>query len=129
MRLLYSAPACTLLLLALAGCSEEILDQDGDGSFADEDCDDNDASIHPLAEERCDGVDNDCDDEVDEADAIDAASWYLDSDGDGFGAGQATPACEAPDNHVDEEWATDCDDEDAGTHPQAAEVCDDEDND
>ena len=33
----------------------------------DRDCNDGDASVHPGAAERCDGVDNDCDGEVDEA--------------------------------------------------------------
>lgn len=36
-------------------------DQDGDGATAATDCDEADASIFPGAEERCDGVDQDCD--------------------------------------------------------------------
>ena len=42
-------------------------DGDGDGYTADVDCDDDNAGIHPGApDETCDGVDNDCDEDVDE---------------------------------------------------------------
>jgi len=37
------------------------VDGDGDGVDACDDCDDNDATTFPGAEERCDGRDNDCD--------------------------------------------------------------------
>ena len=45
---------------------QEELDADGDGYFGDEDCDDQDAQTNPNAEELCDGVDNNCDGQVDE---------------------------------------------------------------
>ena len=41
-------------------------DEDGDGSPQGEDCDDSDPEIFPGAFERCDGIDNDCDQQVDE---------------------------------------------------------------
>lgn len=42
-------------------------DADGDGwTVAAGDCDDGDATVHPEAEEACNEVDDDCDDEVDE---------------------------------------------------------------
>jgi hypothetical protein len=44
-------------------CSD---DADGDHYNASEDCDDNDASVHPWAVEKCNGVDDDCDGLVDE---------------------------------------------------------------
>lgn len=50
-----------------AETGDEPVDADGDGSPADEDCDDADPSRHPLAVEHCDGVDQDCDDVADDA--------------------------------------------------------------
>ena len=47
------------------GCGE-CDDFDGDGSCADEDCNDFDPTIHPGALERPDGLDNDCNGEVDD---------------------------------------------------------------
>ena len=45
----------------------EAPDADGDGFSDAEDCDDSDASIYPGAEEVCgNGVDDNCDDQVDE---------------------------------------------------------------
>ena len=41
-------------------------DQDGDGFTVDQDCDDTDPSIYFNAPELCDGLDNDCDGQIDE---------------------------------------------------------------
>jgi len=92
------------------------------------DCDDTDADVNPDAEELCDGVDNDCDGEVDEDDAVDTLTWYEDADGDGFGDPESTTeACDPPDGYVDND--IDCDDGDAFVHPGAFEQCDGIDND
>ena len=44
----------------------------------------------------CNGVDDDCDSAVDEDDALDAETWYFDSDGDGWGSDTTTEACTVP---------------------------------
>jgi hypothetical protein len=86
------------------------------------DCDDADADVRPSADERCNGIDDDCDAIVDEPDAIDVVAWYADVDGDGFGdALSAQLACAAPANHVAD--ATDCDDAQDDAFPGADERC------
>jgi hypothetical protein len=101
----------------------EVVDADGDGYASDDDCDDSDASIHPGAEEDCDGVDDDCDGEIDE-DATDAITVYADADGDGFGdPGVSQQACDPVDGWVGIEDASDCDDSDPAVNPAAQELC------
>ncbi len=93
------------------------------------DCNDDDDEIFPGADEHCNGVDEDCDDDIDE-DAVDAVSWYRDVDEDGYGGDTVEVACSAPDDGA--LWQLeggDCDDVDDEIHPDAVEVCDDQDND
>ncbi|MFZ5475927.1 MAG: MopE-related protein [Myxococcota bacterium] len=97
---------------------------DGDGCEADRDCDDNDSNRCEDFAETCDGIDNDCDDVVD--DGV-TATLYADIDGDGFGAGDPVEGCEGAEGWVTN--ADDCDDTDRDVHPDAAETCDLEDDD
>ena len=92
------------------------------------DCDDNDNNAYPGNDEVCDGVDNDCDGDIDE-DATDGTNYYTDADGDGFGDSTTeTTLCEDPaDGSVTD--GSDCDDTNAEINPDATEVCDGEDND
>ncbi len=90
------------------------------------DCDDTNPDINPAASEECNGVDDNCNDEVDE-DIGGGAIWYADEDGDGYGDDLvSTDACDPPSNYVD--VAGDCDDSDDTINPDADEVCDDVDN-
>lgn len=119
------------------GSCEELwyLDGDGDGYGAPDgltqcgpggsyvqdtsDCDDEDAAVYPGAEERCDGIDQDCDGDIDEDTG---ELFYRDSDGDGYGdSSNATVACEAPEGYLS--TSGDCDDSDAEVHPEAEEIC------
>ncbi|MFZ5477264.1 MAG: MopE-related protein [Myxococcota bacterium] len=97
-------------------------DADGDGAIACEDCDDADAARSPVAAESCNTVDDDCDGTTDEDDAVDATTWYVDADDDGYGdASVVTQACELPAGYA--ENPDDCDDADDGVHPGARESC------
>jgi hypothetical protein len=114
----YGDPAVTA-----AACAEP------SGYVADAtDCDDNDDDVNPGATELCNGVDDDCDGTLDEADAADASTWYADADADGYGdVDTSTAACSAPSGYVAD--ATDCDDTVTAVNPAATETCDGIDND
>jgi hypothetical protein len=89
------------------------------------DCDDGDAAVNPGATEVCNGIDDDCDGEIDEGVTT---TFYQDADGDGYGnAGVTTQACSAPAGYVADN--TDCNDGNASAYPGATEVCDGVDND
>ncbi len=111
-----------------AGSTTEACSQPSGYVTNTDDCDDSNGALNPDALERCDGFDNDCDGTVDNDDAIDAPTWYLDADADGYGDPATTAtACSLPSGYASD--ATDCDDGDAAVNPGASEVCDEADND
>ncbi|MCC6725909.1 MAG: hypothetical protein IT258_15480, partial [Saprospiraceae bacterium] len=86
----------------------------------DNDCDDSNGGINPAATEVCNGVDDDCDGDIDESGA--AATWYADADGDTYGDPLVSQmACAAPMGYVAND--DDCDDSNGGINPAATEVC------
>ncbi len=83
-------------------------DRDGDGWTKADDCDDDNAKVHPGATELCNGGDDDCDGLVDEddPDVVDAATYCADADGDGRGdPATSVVSCDHPAGYV-----TDCSD-------------------
>lgn len=145
MRSLPFIIATTSLILFFAGCTPadvvliNTADRDGDGlTVLQGDCNDYDACIFPidldqvdpefsecanLHENTCDGVDDNCNGELDEAAVI---TTYRDSDEDGYGdirSENTLPSCDALQNgYVTDK--NDCNDNDKTIHPNADEVCD-----
>ena len=128
-------------------------DADADGWYHFEDCDETNASIHPEAIEFLDGIDNDCDLQVDEdfrnqdsdGDGLqDLIEFNLfltdpfddDTDDDGLFDGEEVnitftdPLVPDPDADGDGfRWFQECDDGNATIHPDASEAWDGIDND
>jgi hypothetical protein len=92
-----------------------------------DDCNDLDGAVYPGATELCNGLDDDCDGELDD-NAPAAQTWYLDNDGDGVGGLWLTQeACSMPQGYAGD--SNDCDDTNAAVYPTAPELCDGNDND
>jgi len=118
------------------------LDRDGDGQGAPgsepipceyvlwsapngDDCDDSNSTVGADFPELCDGLDNDCDGEVDEGFI---EGYYLDLDGDGTGAAdQPLQDCGMADWGVQDD--SDCNDGDPLVGGGLEELCDGLDND
>ena len=89
------------------------------------DCDDSNPDIHPAAQDPCDGLDNNCNNSIDE-DAV-VQTYYLDQDGDGYGNNNDTvESCTPPFGYVLQ--GGDCDDSNENVHPNGVELCDQLDN-
>ncbi|MBM4398252.1 MAG: thrombospondin type 3 repeat-containing protein, partial [Deltaproteobacteria bacterium] len=124
-----------------SGCADWLLDADRDGFGADGlarclckgaapwdaakggDCDDGATAVHPGAAEACNGTDDDCDGEVDEAGATGCTKYWLDADGDGYGVALGSMCLCAPAAPYSAVTTGDCNDSAAAVHPGAAEAC------
>lgn len=98
------------------------IDQDQDGAFQQDDCDDANAMIFPGAPEICDGIDNNCNGLVDEG--LPIMIYFRDEDGDGFGNAMLsidTCALAPPTGYVTN--GADCDDNDSNVNPADSEDC------
>jgi len=111
--------------VAIMSCQER--EEDVPGYVADNtDCDDTRDDINPDEAELCDGVDNNCDTNIDESFVF--RDYYRDADGDGAGDPLVIDNdCAQPAGYVLN--TDDCDDADDQNFFGNDEVCDDQDND
>jgi hypothetical protein len=84
------------------------------------DCNNANAAIRPEASETCNGTDDNCNTLIDEG--LTFVNYYLDTDGDGYGAGAAFNSCSNPGiaystNNID------CNNSNAAIQPSASEIC------
>ncbi|MEK7257470.1 MAG: MopE-related protein, partial [Bacteroidota bacterium] len=101
-------------------------DDDGD-TFTENggDCNDANPAIFPGATETCNGLDDDCDQQIDEGVLL---IFFQDSDGDNYGnAAASIQACAAPNGYVAND--DDCDDANSAINPAASEICNNVDDD
>ena len=123
------------------GCVPRYLDADGDGFGVDGasrclcaddgrwratmagDCNDSNDGVHPFATELCNGRDDDCNGQTDEAGTIDCIAWFVDADDDGHGdPATGLCLCSAQGDHR-VAVGDDCDDTRAFVHPGVQDVC------
>ena len=84
------------------------------------DCNNSNANIRPNATEICNGIDENCNNLID--DGLTFVNYYLDTDGDGFGAGTATNSC----SNLGAGYSTnntDCNNTNSAIRPTATELC------
>ena len=130
-----------------SGCKVFYLDDDGDGYGLENnskcqclglppyqaqqvgDCDDGDETVFPGGLEKCDGIDNDCDEVVDEPGGLGCIKYFRDFDDDGFGLTNDFKCICEKSGSYDTQIDGDCNDTDPNVHPGAEETCNNEDDD
>ena len=98
-------------------------DDDGDGDPDASDCAPLDAKVSSLATEACNGKDDDCDDEVDEAGSLKCQKYYLDLDEDDFGDSAEVLCLCQKEGFYTASKSGDCGPENGDVFPGQVEAC------
>ncbi len=135
----YCGPDGLTECTAPPGCTNYWLDQDNDGyglgmpeclcedpgvKYVEQggDCNDSSEDIGPLATEVCNGIDDNCDNQIDELGSVGCDVYYADEDGDGYGDPNVPLcSCEKGENMVEND--DDCDDTNLEINPEGIEAC------
>ena len=90
------------------------------------DCDDHNKLVNPSQPERCDAgkTDENCNDIIDEEDAIECVTYYFDGDKDNYGLlSEARCLCAPVGDYTATANERDCNDYNSAVNPGADEVC------
>jgi len=110
--------SCTVGVGECARTGQYVCNQDGSGTQCN-------ATPGTPTPEVCDGLDNDCDGQIDDGVLL---VFYKDMDGDGYTDGTTQVGCTAPSGYALSAISGDCNDNDPNINPARTEICDNKDN-